>query len=197
MAAKSEFNRLAESRGLGKLKVEGFTTPEEGKVTVGVVFVLAGTDPAVTAESRNDAQFLDSEANAAMNEMMGMIASLRIATPSFKSDGTQATNKTFTAEEAKPLAVQISSDKQSLGAHGIATLKAVVEGGKAPYTYAWTGSVPPTQVKAESVQVQAPAKIAAAQLPLGVTVTEAAGKHRRYRRRYRSNRDKRARWRNP
>ena len=54
-----------------------------------------------TTWSRNDAQFLDSEANAAMNEMMGMIASLRIGTPAFKSDGTPATNKTFGAEEAK------------------------------------------------------------------------------------------------
>lgn len=126
--------------------------------------------------SRNDAQFLDSEANGAMNEMMGIISSLRIGTPSFKSDGTPATNKTFGTEETKPLAMQISSDKQSLGANGIATLKAVVEGGKSPYTYAWTGPVPAAQAKAESVQVHAPAKIVAAQLTLGVTVTDAAGK---------------------
>lgn len=129
-----------------------------------------------TTWSRNDAQFLDSEANAAMNEMMGMIASLRIGTPAFKSDGTPATNKTFGAEEAKPLAVQISSDKQSLAANGIATLKAVAEGGKTPYTYAWSGPVPVAAAKAESVQVQAPVKMSATPLAFAVTVTDAAGK---------------------
>ncbi len=129
-----------------------------------------------TTWSRNDAQFLDSEANAAMNEMMGMIASMRIGTPAFKSDGTPATNKTFGTEEAKPLAVKIISDKQSLSAHGIATLKAVVEGGKTPYSYAWTGPVPAAQAKAESVQVQAPVKMNVPPLAFAVTVTDAAGK---------------------
>ena len=129
-----------------------------------------------TTWSRNDAQFLDSEANAAMGEMMGIIGSLRIGAPAFKSDGTPATNKTFGAEEAKPLAVKIVSDKPSLGPNAIATVKAMAEGGKPPYAYAWTGPVPPAQAKAESIQAQAPAKSPAAPLAFGVVVTDAEGK---------------------
>jgi hypothetical protein len=129
-----------------------------------------------TTWSRNDTQFLDSEANAAMNEMMGIIGSLRIGAPAFKSDGTPATNKTFSAEEAKPLAVKIVSDKPSLGPNAIATVKAMVEGGKPPYAYAWTGPVPPAQAKAESIQAQAPAKSPAAPLAFGVVVTDGEAK---------------------
>lgn len=123
---------------------------------------------------RNDTQFLDSEANAAMNEMMGIIGSLRIGAPPSSPDGTgdqqdlqRRRGQTPGGEDR----LRQGQPRAERNRHRQAGVRR-----QPPTPYAWTGPVPPAQAKAESIQAQAPAESPAAPLAFGVVVTDGEGK---------------------